>query len=159
MTYSDPLRDRNLTIFSPSRPSKPSFSVERVVVFDVFAVLRSNGLLDLFSDNLGSIFGSSRPLRGPSGDHFSGPKGMAPIGGPPPFWRICVQVRFRPPKWSPRSPRTPQNDPQTSQNPAQNRRPQIAVPPRYFTVSPQRASHSPAYLLILRNQSPQHQNI
>ena len=52
----------------------------------------------------------------------------------PPFWRTCVQVRLRPPKWCPRS---PQNDPKTSPNPPQNapQRPQIRCPPSYFSYS------------------------
>ena len=79
MTPSDPLRDRNLTIFNLSRPSKPSFSVEKVDLIEVFTVFYLNGLLDLSSRHLGSIWGSSGHLRGSSGDHFSCLKGEIEI--------------------------------------------------------------------------------
>ena len=131
-TPSKPLRGRILKIFGHSRPPKPRISLDRVDVFDVFTVFSSHSLFAVSSGLFLQIFGSPGPLPATSRAHFFWPKGEGEKKDPPPFRRTCVQVRFRPPKWCPPSPK---NDPKTSPNPPENAppKPQIRRPPSYFS--------------------------
>ena len=92
--------DRNLKILAPSRPPKPSISVEKVVVFEVFTVLCSNGLLDLSSRLL--------ELLGPL---FVSKSGRGRLTAS--FRATCAQVRFRLPNGAPEA---PPNDTKTTAN-------------------------------------------
>ena len=117
-TSSKPLRDRNSTIFLASRPPKPSISLERVVVFQVFAIFTSNGLFHSITGLLGSIFASSGSLRGSSRDHFSWPKR--------PFLGVHVaNFASDPPTRAPGGPKTTPNPPQVPPEPS--KRPQNVI--------------------------------
>ena len=81
-TLSKSLRSGILRIFGPSRPPKPRISLDRVDVFEVFALFSSHRLFDVSSGLFQSIFGSSGRVSGSSWDHFSWPKGSRDIEDP-----------------------------------------------------------------------------
>ena len=109
---SKPLRGRFFKIFGPSRPLKPRFSLERVVVFEVFTIFSSHSLLSLSLASFRPFFGSSGHLPASSREAFFWPEGETKNSAPLPFNRSCVQVPFRPPKWCLPSPKTTPKPPQ-----------------------------------------------
>ena len=110
---SKPLRGRFLRIFGPSRPLKPRFSLERVVVFEVFIIFSSHSLFSLSSGLLLPIFGSSGHLPASSRELFFWPEGEAEKNDPPFFSHTCVLVHCRPPKWCLRNPKTTPKPPKS----------------------------------------------
>ena len=109
---SKPLRGRFLRIFGPSRPLKPRFSLERVVVFEVFAFFSSHSPLSLSLASFRPFFGFSGHLPASSREAFCWADGEGENSGPLPFDRTCVQVPFPPPKWCLPSSKTTPKPPQ-----------------------------------------------
>ena len=112
---SKPLRGRFLRIFGPSRPLKPRFSLERVVVFEVFTIFSSHSLLSLSLASFPPFFGSSGHLPASSREAFFWPEGEAEKKPPPPF--LTYMCPSSPPTSQmvpPEPPKRPQNLPKST---------------------------------------------
>ena len=100
--------------FGGVRPPKSLIFIEKVVIFEVFEVLRSNALFVAFWKPLGLNFGAFPSLLGRLWGHFSGPKATTPKS-PPHFLRVpaskCAPDLPKVPKRSPRTPQKCQNGP------------------------------------------------
>ena len=106
---SKPLRGRFLRIFGPSRPLKPRFSLERVVVFEVFTIFSSHSLLSLSLVSFRPIFGSSGHLPASSREAFFWPEGERENYPPPLSSALVPKVPSHLPNGAFQAPKRPQN--------------------------------------------------
>ena len=127
---SKPLRGRFLRIFGPSRPLKPRFSLERVVVFEVFTIFSSHSLLSLSLASFRPFFGSSGHLPASSREAFFWPEGEGEKKAPPLFDVHVSKFASDLPTGTSGGAKRPKKLPNPSQNTLQKL--QIWAPSRYF---------------------------
>ena len=111
-----------LQIFDPPEPSKTSIFIEKVIIFEVFEVSRSNACFVAYWQPLGLNFGAFPTLLGKPWGHFSGPKATTPKF-PSPFWKLSAsKCALNHPKLPKRYPLTPQKCQKGPPGPPQGRR-------------------------------------